>query len=75
MSKLSAEQHAELKKAFEAIDEDKNGVISKEELSSLLKGLGDEITDDDVEEMMEAADIDEDGKVQFYEFCEMFAAE
>ena len=38
--KLSAEQAAELKKAFEVMDANKDGVVTKEELTTLLKGLG-----------------------------------
>ena len=69
MSKLSAEQTAELKKAFAAIDENGDGVISKDELTKLLKGLGEDVTDDVVTEMMNLADTDGDGKVNFDEFC------
>ena len=69
MSKLSAEQLAELKTAFEAIDANKDGVVSKEELSALLKGLGEDVGDDVVTEMMNLADTDGDGKVNFDEFC------
>ena len=38
--KLSAEQAEELKKAFEVMDANKDGVVTKEELTTLLKGLG-----------------------------------
>ena len=66
---LNAEQIAELKKAFEVLDENKDGVISKDELSKLLGGLGEDVTDDVVTEMMNLADTDGDGKVNFDEFC------
>ena len=69
MSKLTAEQTEELKKAFAAIDANGDGVISKDELSTLLKGLGEDVTDDVVTEMMNLADTDGDGKVDFAEFC------
>ena len=66
---LNAEQIAELKKAFEVLDENKDGVISKDELSKLLGGLGEDVTDEVVTEMMNLADTDGDGKVNFDEFC------
>ena len=66
---LSAEQIEELKKAFAVLDENKDGVISKDELSKLLSGLGEDVTDDVVTEMMNLADTDGDGKVNFEEFC------
>ena len=49
MVKLSVEQKKELKLAFEALDENKDGVISKKELSTLLFKLGDEIDDNVVD--------------------------
>merc|ERR1712061_670349 len=67
--KLSADQLEELKKAFAAIDANGDGVISKDELSTLLKGLGEDVGDDVVTEMMNLADTDGDGKVNFEEFC------
>ena len=66
---LSAEQIEELKKAFAVLDENKDGLISKDELSKLLGGLGEDVTDDVVTEMMNLADTDGDGKVNFDEFC------
>ena len=69
MPNLSAEQIEELKKAFAVLDENKDGVISKDELGKLLGGLGEDVTDDVVTEMMNLADTDGDGKVNFDEFC------
>ena len=69
MSKnLSPEQAAELKKAFEVMDANKDGVVTKEELTTLLKGLGEDVTDDVVDEMIKIADENGDGKIQFEEF-------
>ena len=69
MPHLDDKQIEELKKAFEVLDENKDGVISKDELSKLLGGLGEDVTDDVVTEMMNLADTDGDGKVNFEEFC------
>ena len=68
MTKLSAEQAAELKKAFEVMDANKDGVVTKEELTNLLKGLGEDVTEEVVEEMIKIADENGDGKIQFEEF-------
>ena len=75
MSKLSAEQTAELKKAFEVMDANKDGVVTKDELKTLLKGLGEEVTDEVVDEMIKIADENGDGKIQFEEFCKAATAE
>ena len=69
MAKLSAEQIAELRKAFDVMDANKDGVVTKEELKNLLKGLGEDVTDEVVDEMIAIADTNNDGKVQFEEFC------
>ena len=59
---------AELRKAFEVMDANKDGQVTKEELKTLLSGLGEEVTDDVVDEMINIADDNGDGKVQFEEF-------
>ena len=51
------------------MDANKDGVVTKEELRQLLKGLGEEVTDEVVDEMINIADENGDGKVQFEEFC------
>ena len=63
MSKLSTEQAAELKKAFEVMDANKDGVVTREELSNLLKGLGEDVTDEVIDEMIKIADENGDGKI------------
>ena len=68
-AQLTKEQAEELKKAFEVMDANKDGVVTKEELTQLLKGLGEDVTDDVVDEMIKIADENGDGKIQFEEFC------
>ena len=67
--KLSQDQIAELKKAFDVMDANKDGFVTKDELKSLLKGLGEDVTDEVVDEMISIADTNGDGKVEFDEFC------
>ena len=69
MAKLSAEQIAQLRKAFDVMDANKDGVVTKEELKNLLKGLGQDVTDKTVDDMIAIIDTNNDGKVQFEEFC------
>ena len=75
MSKLSAEQTEELKKAFAVMDANKDGVVTKVELKTLLKGLGEEVTDEVVDEMIKIADENGDGKIQFEEFVKAATSE
>ncbi len=69
MSQLNQEQIDELRKAFDVMDENKDGQVTKDELKKLLQGLGEEVTDEIVNEMISIADEDGDGKVNFTEFC------
>ena len=75
MGKLSADQTAELKKAFDVMDTNKDGQVTKDELKALLKGLGEEVTDEVVDEMIKIADENGDGKVNFEEFCKAATAQ
>ena len=59
---------SEDRKAFEVMDANKDGVVTREELTTLLKGLGENVTDDVVDEMIKIADENNDGKIQFEEF-------
>ena len=74
-TKLSGEQLEELKKAFAVMDANGDGVVTKDELRTLLKGLGEEVTDEVVDEMIAIADENGDGKVDFEEFAKAAAAE
>ena len=75
MSKLTAEQSEELKKAFAVMDTNGDGVVTKEELTKLLQGLGEEVGPDVVDEMISIADENGDGKIQFDEFVKAATAE
>ena len=57
------------------MDANGDGVVTKEELRTLLKGLGEEVTDEVVDEMIAIADENGDGKVDFEEFVKAAAAE
>ena len=69
MTKLNADQISELRKAFDVMDANKDGVVTKDELKTLLSGLGEDVTDEVVDEMIKIADENGDGKIQFEEFC------
>ena len=58
-----------MQKAFDVMDANKDGFVTKDELKNLLKGLGEDVTDEVVDEMITIADTNGDGKVEFDEFC------
>ena len=50
------------------MDTNKDGFVDKYELKSMLEKLGQEATDEEVEELIACSDCDCDGKVSFEEF-------
>jgi Ca2+-binding EF-hand superfamily protein len=59
---------------FALVDLDGDGFISLEELKSLMKALGQEITHARAVEVMVAADGSRDGKLSLEEFSSFMAA-
>lgn len=58
----------DLKLAFAAFDRDGSGTITREELRAVLLSLGEGVTDEEVEEVIEGADEDGDADLDFDEF-------
>ena len=49
-------------------DKDGNGLISKQELLEGLNKLGEKMTEGDITDLIDAADLDGDGFINFQEF-------
>ena len=60
--------------AFRVFDKDGNGYVSSSEIKFVMSGLGVHFTDDELQEMVQEADIDGDGQVCFEEFYNMMTA-
>lgn len=67
---FSLAQLLRLKRAFTNIDRDGSGAVSIEELSKMAHTLKLDVTSDDLEELMEEADVDGDGEIQFSEYLD-----
>ncbi|KAL8204860.1 hypothetical protein R6Q57_010483 [Mikania cordata] len=65
---LSEEEIAGLKNMFKMIDADGSGQITLEELKKGLEKVGANIIDSEIERLMEAADIDNSGTIDYGEF-------
>ncbi|XP_010547697.1 PREDICTED: calcium-dependent protein kinase 3-like isoform X2 [Tarenaya hassleriana] len=63
--KLSEEELKHLKKIFESLDSDQSGKISLEEMKSKLSST---MKEAEIKDLMEAADLDGDGMVDYSEF-------
>ncbi|KAJ8603720.1 hypothetical protein CTAYLR_000215 [Chrysophaeum taylorii] len=61
----------EIWEAFTAFDLDKNNFVGAAEIRHVLINIGEQVTDDEVDEMIRMIDRDGDGQVSFAEFFEM----
>ena len=64
----------ELKEAFRVFDKDGNGFISADELRHVMTNLGEQLSEEEVEQMIQEADSNGDGQVDYEEFCKMMTA-
>ena len=58
----------DLERVFKLFDEDRNGEITVENLRRVAKELGEDIPDDELNEIIMRADLDGDGKLSFDDF-------
>ncbi|PQQ11037.1 calcium-dependent protein kinase 2 [Prunus yedoensis var. nudiflora] len=65
---LSEEEIHGLKAMFTNMDTDNSGTITYEELKSGLARLGSKLTEVEVKQLMEAADVDGSGSIDYIEF-------
>jgi len=54
-------------------DCDGNGFISREELAKVMKSIGEELSEEDLTEMITEADKNGDGLIDFQEFAQMLS--
>ena len=63
----------ELREAFRLYDKQGNGYINVSDLRDILRALDDNITEDELDEMIAEIDTDGSGTVDFDEFMEMMS--
>jgi len=61
----------ELIEAFKVFDKDGNGFITSRELKHVMTNLGEKLTIEEAEEMINEADLDGDGQINYEEFVKM----
>lgn len=66
-----ADNDDELKQAFRIFDRDNNGIISANELKQIMSTLGEKLSDEEIQTMIEIADTDRDGEINQQGMCTM----
>merc|ERR1712100_274778 len=64
-----------LKQEFDAYDQDRSGYIDVKELKELLEKLGEELSEEELEQAFKELDSDGSGEIEFFEFVEWFTSE
>ncbi|KAI6078827.1 Calmodulin, striated muscle [Aix galericulata] len=71
--RLSEEQIAEFKEAFSLFDRDGDGCITTKELGTVMRSLGQNPTEAELQDMVGEVDADGSGTVDFPEFLSLMA--
>ncbi|XP_058455462.1 calmodulin-like [Malaya genurostris] len=72
-TKLSDEQIEELREAFSLFDTNADGTITSGELGTVLRSLGKNVSDAEVEELLKEVNAGYDGRIQFADFVAMMS--
>ena len=70
---LTDDQKGEIKEAFNFFDKDKDGSIDITELNNVMKSLGKNPTDNEMQSLIKGVDSDGDGMINYEEFQNMMA--
>ena len=70
---LTDEQIIEFREAFQAFDKDGNGSITTRELGTVMRSLGQNLSEAEIKEMIDIVDEDKNGTIDFQEFLHLMA--
>ena len=73
MEVLTKEQIEEIKDAFSLFDKDGDGNITTKELGTVMRSLGQNPTENELQEMINEVDADKSGTIEFSEFLNLMA--
>ena len=69
---LTKYEVAQLKEAFALIDNNKDGQLDDDELKKVMSALGQECTEEEIQELIEVADDLGTGRINFPQFLKQF---
>ena len=70
---LTSEQILEFREAFQAFDKDGNGSITTKELGTVMRSLGQNLSESEIKEIIDEVDEDKNGTIDFQEFLSLMA--
>ena len=70
---LTDQQVIEFREAFQAFDKDGNGSITTKELGTVMRSLGQNLSEAEIKEMIDIVDEDKNGTIDFQEFLNLMA--
>ncbi len=70
---LSEEKIAEFRCAFDLFDKDQDGMITTKELGTVMRNLGQNPSEEDLQDMIKEVDLDGSGCIDFNEFLELMS--
>ena len=73
--KNNTDAEEELYEAFRIFDKDGTGFISSEDLQQVFTNLGEVVTQEEIDSMIQDGDIDGDGRINYRQLCKMFIEE
>ncbi|XP_061395395.1 uncharacterized protein LOC133331010 [Musca vetustissima] len=62
------QEERELRDAFRVFDKHNRGYITASDLRAVLQCLGEDLDEEEIEDMIKEVDVDGDGRIDFYEF-------
>ena len=68
---LTDQQLDEFREVFELFDKDGGGTISNSELGIVMRTLGQNPSENEIEAMIKEVDVDGNGEIDFEEFCRL----
>ncbi|KAL3270291.1 hypothetical protein HHI36_009343 [Cryptolaemus montrouzieri] len=70
---LKADSCEDLLAAFKVFDLNKDGYITKDEIKTAMETIGEDVTEEQVDEFIIIADKDKDGKINYEEFVKLLS--